>query len=210
MLRVSLATSVLALASTGPCAIAVASAQDAAAPVAVCASPVQVKAVRDRIAANPKFQPAALAGELQMSEVAVVGALPPERSTGIAGRHFPEIWQLLQGWDDAVFIVRKAGNVFEIHGRVHAGEPSKVSRYFNLADGAGVSGHLRPDLVSAIYAVTLPGREGDEHGVLFYDATGGLAFEVYVPNSSRDPNAGVLAQFLATRAQMEKLPRLCM
>jgi putative heme utilization carrier protein HutX len=210
MPRVSLTVSILAIAWMGPRAIAVATAQEAAAPVAVCASAAQVQAVRDRIAANPKFQPAALSGELQLSEAAVVGALPPGRSTGVSGRHFHEIWRSLQGWDDAVFIVRKAGNVFEIHGRVHGGEPSKVSKYFNLADGAGVSGHLRPDLVSAIYAASLPGREGDEHGVLFYDEAGGLAFEVYVPATSKDPKAGVLAQFLATQAQMEKLPRLCM
>ena len=37
-----------------------------------------------------------------------------------------------------------------------------------------------------------------------------LAYEVYVPTTQKDPKSGVLAQFLAVRAQMEKLPRLCM
>lgn len=210
MSRRLLAALLVACASQVPVAAETAQAQEPVAPQAVCASPAQAQAVREKIAASPRFQLAALASDMQLTEAAVAGALSPERSIGVSGRHFHEIWQALQGWEDAVFIVRKAGNVFEVHGKVHGGEPSKVSKYFNLEDGPGVSGHLRPDLISAIYSATLPGREGDEHGVLFYDETGSLAFEVYVPTTYKDPKSGVLAQFLAIRAQMEKLPRLCM
>jgi len=174
---------------------------------ALCVSAEQRSAVQARVAAGGRWSPGSLAADTGLTEAQVLAALPAERRVGIAGDGFHAVWARLVGWNDAVFIVRKAGHVFEIHGKVHSGEPSKVSKYFNLDDaGAGVTGHLRPDLVAAIYAAELPGREGPERGVLFYDRDGQLAFEVYVPVTEQDPREGVLAQFLATRAAMQALP----
>ncbi len=174
---------------------------------ALCVSAEQRAAVQGKVAAGGRWSPGSLATDTGLTEAQVLAALPAERRVGIAGEGFHAVWTQLVGWNDAVFIVRKAGHVFEIHGKVHPGEPSKVSKYFNLDDaGAGVTGHLRPDLVAAIYAAELPGREGLERGVLFYDGDGQLAFEVYVPVTEQDPRQGVLAQFLATRAAMQALP----
>lgn len=192
----------------GPCS-ALAEEAAAQASTVLCASAEQRSAVQAKVAAGGRWSPASLAADTGLTEAQVLAALPAERRVGVAGDGFHAVWAQLVSWSDAVFIVRKAGHVFEIHGRVHAGEPSKVSKYFNLDDeGAGVTGHLRPDLVAAIYAAELPGREGPERGLLFYDRDGQLAFEVYVPVTEQDPKQGVLAQYLATRAAMQSLPAL--
>jgi putative heme iron utilization protein len=197
---------VLAVALVAP--VAASAAEPAAQSLpALCVSAEQRTAVQSKVAAGGRWSVAALATETGLSEAQVMAGLPAERRVGIAGDAFHAVWAQLVGWNDAVFIVRKAGHVFEIHGKVHPGEPSKVSKYFNLDDhGPGVTGHLRPDLVAAIYAAELPGREGPERGLLFFDRDGQLAFEVYVPATEQDPKAGVLAQFLATRAALQALP----
>jgi putative heme iron utilization protein len=73
---------------------------------------------------------------------------------------------------------------------------------------AGLSGHLRPDLVSAIWAVSLEGREGPLRGVMFLDAAGATAFSVFLPEGAQ-PTAGEAAQFAATRALIDAGPRVC-
>jgi putative heme iron utilization protein len=199
-------TAVLVGTLVGPGA-ALAAESSAQALPALCVSPEQRSAVQAKLAAGGRWSVASLAADTGLSEAQVMAALPAERRVGISGDGFHAVWARLLGWNDAVFIVRKAGHVFEIHGKVHPGEPSKVSQYFNLDDeGPGVTGHLRPDLVAAIYAAELPGREGPERGVLFYTADGQLAFEIYVPVTEQDSKAGVLAQFLATRSAMQGLP----
>lgn len=91
-----------------------------------------------------------------------------------------------------------------------AGEPSRVSRYFNLDPASdGITGHLRPDVYSAIFATSLPGRDRTQHGILFFDTAGALIFGVYVPNEHAAEDSGVVAAFRATAAKIATLPRLC-
>ena len=129
---------------------------------------------------------------------------------GVSGAAFAEVWKSLQAWPDAVTVIAKADQVFEVHGRIPPGEPSKVSKYFNLDPKAkGITGHLRPDLYSAIYATSLPGRDRVEHGVLFFDPAGQLIFGVYVPNEHAAEDARVLEAFEATKDVLRSLPRPC-
>jgi putative heme iron utilization protein len=175
----------------------------------LCATPEQAAQVRAAYA-QPPHTPAFLAApKLALPEGIVLSALPPEQAIGTSGSAFLEVWQSLQGWDRSLTLVLKAGQVFEIYGRVPPGEPSNTSQFYNLTyPEAGLGGHLRPDLIAAIYAVSLTTREGSLRGITFLDAKGDNAFNVFLPES-RKPTPAEDAQFEKTRALVKALPRLC-
>jgi putative heme utilization carrier protein HutX len=176
----------------------------------LCADPAQVKAIREKFGEAGRNAVEQLKKDLRLSEAGVVSALPADRAIGVVGAEFRQVWESLRNWPDAVVLIRKGGQVFEVHGPIHAGEPSKVSQYFNLdSAGPGLSGHLRPDQVSAIYAVNLPGRERDERGVLFFDAVGEVLFAVYVPAEHATPGDDVIKAFEATRLLMQEMRPSC-
>ncbi len=176
----------------------------------MCASTDQAKVIQERFKAPERNLVEALRQELRLSESAILSALPADRAVGVPGSQFHAVWALLRTWPDAVVALRSGGHVLEVHGPIHAGEPSKVSKYFNLApEGPGLAGHLRPDLVSAIYAVRLPGRSGDDHGVIFYDSVGEPAFGVYVPSEYARPDAVGMQRFEDTRLRMQSMPSAC-
>jgi putative heme iron utilization protein len=175
----------------------------------LCASAAQAEAVADLYKTNPVPPPFMAAGQLGLPEAVVASSLPPALAIGVDGRRFPEIWQSLQAWDQALTLVLKGGNVFEIHGRIPPGEPSTRSQFFNLKnDGAGLGGHLRPDLIGAIYALNLTGREGPMRGLTFVDQKGEGIFGVFLPEG-RDPPPALVAQFERTWGLMAAMPRAC-
>ena len=63
------------------------------------------------------------------------------------------------GWGQALILIQRGAHVLEVHSPLPAGEPSTRSKFFNLGE-APFTGHLRPDLLSAIHLVAIPGREG--------------------------------------------------
>lgn len=183
-------------------------AAQAAAP-SLCATPEQAQKVRELYAQPPSPPPFMAAPKLGLSDAIVLSALPGDKAVGVPGSEFPKVWESLQGWSRSLTLVLKAGHVFEIYGPIMPGEPSKTSQFFNLKyPQAGLGGHLRPDLIGAIYAVSLQGREGPIRGVTFVDANGENAFNVFLPES-QEPTAAEIAQFEKTRALMAGLPRAC-
>lgn len=179
----------------------------AAEPSALCAA-APIAADARRLLAEPRANYWGVAGKLGASEAVVLSAVAAERGAATNGDAFLPVWESLRTWPEAVAIVMKGGHVFEVHGRIAAGEPSKVSKYFNLQGHEGLAGHLRPDLVAAIYAVELPGRTGPEYGIAFADAAGGVAFTVYVPAGDEFTPEGLKA-WQATRALIAASPPLC-
>jgi putative heme utilization carrier protein HutX len=177
---------------------------------ATCATTTQTAAVRTAFAKPTPPAPFAAARELKMPEALVVSALPAEQAHGVAATHFQTIWKSLETWDKAMFVVMKGGHVFEAYGKVFAGEPSKRSNFFNLhGEGAGMSGHLRPDLLASIYVISLAGKDSVMRGVLFYDAAGEAAFGVYIPSEGAPPPAALVKQFEATAEEIRALPSIC-
>jgi putative heme utilization carrier protein HutX len=202
IVRAMLFTAIVALA------IGRVQAEDTGA--SLCVDAGQARLIQERFKSPERNLIEALRKELGLSEAAVISALPASRAVGVAGSEFAAVWESLRAWPDAVVAIRSSGHVLEVHGPIHAGEPSKVSKYFNLApEGPGLSGHLRPDLVSAIYAVKLPGRSGDDHGVIFYDSAGEAAFGVYVPAEHAAADTTGLMGFETTRDRMQKLRAAC-
>ena len=149
------------------------------------------------------------AAKLGLPEALVASAIAGKQVVGTPGAGFDAVWQSLQEWDDATVVVLKGGFVLEVRGRIPGGAPSAKSKFFNLKqDGAGLGGHLRPDLVGAIYAVDLAGAEAPIRGLTFLDTTGEGILGVYLPEGG-NPKPALLAQFEKTRALIAGLPRVC-
>ncbi len=175
----------------------------------LCANPEQattVKALYATAKVPPTFMAAA---KLGLPEALVASAIAGQQAIGTTGAGFETVWKSLQEWADATVVLLKSGYVFEVRGRIPGGTPSTKSQFYNLKqDSAGLGGHLRPDLVGAIYAVDLVGAQGPLRGVTFLDAAGEGIFGVYLPEGT-EPKPALAAQFEKTRAVIAGLPRVC-
>lgn len=203
-------TGAILLLASAQTFVTAATPQSGAQAGAICASKAEVALVRAAFAKPAPPAPFAAARELKLRESVVVSALPAAQAYGVAASHFQAVWESLQTWESSVFVVMKGGHVFETYGKIFHGEPSKRSNFFNLhGDGAGMSGHLRPDLLSAIYVIDIPGKEASMRGVMFYDQDGEAAFGVYVPGEGAAPPASLVKAFQNTAAEIRALPALC-
>jgi putative heme iron utilization protein len=175
-----------------------------------CATPEQARAVGALYAAAPQPPPFMAAAKLELPESVVASALPGTLARGAAGSAFATVWASLGTWDKATTLIRQGGHVFEVASRIPAGAPSDRpgSKFFNLTSGPGLNGHLRPDLVGAIYALRLEGPEGPLRGVVVLDLAGESVFGVFT-GEGRDQPPAVLAQFEQTWALFATLPPAC-
>jgi hypothetical protein len=176
---------------------------------ASCANAADAARVAAAYAARPAPMPFVAGPQLKLPESTVAGALPAGMGVGVAGTHFRAVWDSLVEWqDDALIMVMKGGNIFEIHSKIAKGEPSTKSKFFNLGE-AGFSGHLRPDLIAAIHGLQLPGREGFVRGFAFYDEQGASVFSVFVGGEGKEPTARQLGDFEKTWNVVKALPQRC-
>ncbi len=190
--------------------VGIQAAAEPSAPSAACATSAQTAAVAAALAGKEPGPLFAVASALKLPEAVVASALPAAEAHGVAASHFAQIWKSLEDWEDAMALVTKGPNIIEIRGRVGLGEPSKRSKFFNISrEGGGLTGHLRPDLYSSIYAVSRPGKESTLRGLTFFDQAGDSVFSVFVPGEGETPSAAVVRQFEATWALMRALPAIC-
>ena len=182
-----------------------------AADSAVCATPDQAKKVQAAYQETPGRLPFMVNKALGMTEAQVASALPADQAMGVPNAQFAQVWDSLAKWENAVVLILAGGHTIEVYGPIHKGEPSTRTKNFNLSpEGAGMSGHLRPDLVSAIYAVAIPGKDGAKtRGVMFMDGEGKSAFSAFLPSEGAPPTAAQIAQFDATWAAMKAMPAVC-
>lgn len=175
----------------------------------LCANPEQAAKVQALYATDPVPPTFMAATRLGIAEALVASALSGKQAIGTTGAGFDAVWKSLQEWDDATAVILKGGFVLEVRGGIPGGTPSTKSQFFNLKqDGAGLGGHLRPDLVGAIYAVDLVGAQAPLRGLTFLDAAGEGIFGVYLPEGT-DAKSPLVAQFEKTRALITSLPRVC-
>ena len=184
------------------------------APPPMCATAAQVRQVQEYYAAKPGAMPAIATRELKLPDALIASALPPDQGYGTPGAGFIPVWESMMAWDYSVTIVIKSGSVIEIRGKIAKGTPSKISNYFNVDEsGLGLSGHLRADLVTAIYAVDLPTKADNPplRGILFFDGAGDTVFGVYAAGEGEGAAAppALVAQFEKTRALIKSMPKVC-
>ena len=190
-------------------ASAVAFADTPTAADAQCAALADAARVAALYAVSPAPMTFAAAPQLKLTEASVASAIPLDMAVGTAGSAFAAVWDTITRWDGALFLIMKGGNVFEVSSKVNQGERSTKSKYFNLGHDGALSGHLRPDLVSSIYALQLPAREGLTRGVMFYDAKGDNIFGVFAGGEGKQPTTAQLAQFGMTWNLIKGMPRAC-
>lgn len=182
-----------------------------AADSAVCATPEQAKKVQVAYQEVPGRLPFMVNKTLGMTEAQVASALPADQAMGVPNTQFAQVWDSLAKWENAVVLILAGGHTIEVYGPIHKGEPSTRTKNFNLSpEGTGMSGHLRPDLVSAIYAVAISGKDGAKtRGVMFMDGEGKSAFSAFLPSEGAPLAAAQIAQFEATWAAMKAMPPVC-
>ena len=131
-----------------------------------------------------------LADELDLPEAEVMRCLPEEMRTEANVEDFLEIWDAMTGWEKVTFIVRNAGAVVEVCGRLPKG--SHGHGMFNLMDRSNpLGGHLFTDRLGSIWLVSKPFFKLESHSVQFFDLQGAAMFSVYL---GRDEKRKILPQ----------------
>ena len=178
----------------------------------VCANKDEAARIAPALAKGPvgPVSSAALAAELGLNEALIVSSYDRQQAVGVSGASFAQVWGSLTAWGESMTLITKGGNVFEVTSKIPPGEPSKRSKFFNLkGSGAGLGGHLRPDLITAIYGFALPTKDGATRGLMFFGADGESVYGVFVASEGRQPTADEMAKFQATWDLLKSLPPLC-
>ena len=175
----------------------------------LCATDHEREQVRAFLEENPGAVPFSAARRLGLAEAKVASALPAEQAVSASGSAFAEVWAALSGVSEALFLITKGNNVFEVMSGVSPGAPSTRSQYFNIEYKEPVRGHLRPDEYAAIYAVDLGSGEGKAQGVLFYDGQGEPVFGVFVSGEGLVTAAENKARFASVKALIAAKPSVC-
>lgn len=136
-----------------------------------------------------------------VSEDEVTAALLANYRVPIDADKFDEVWAKLTEWENPLFITIVSGTVIEVHSKIPMGEYAQG--FYNLNSMNGLSGHLQPKNMGAIYIIEEPSREGGvSRQVAFYDKDGKRIFGIFVNRlaSGGEHDAATLAQFQAMNA----------
>jgi putative heme iron utilization protein len=173
----------------------------------MCATAEQKAKVAEHLqTSNPGIATAATARVLELPEEIVASAVGEPLAIGIKGAAFQQVWETLPAWGETFFLIMKGGHVFELETKIVRGQPSGRSSFYNLDRGAPLSGHLRGDLISSIYAFDTPQRGQTVQGVMFYGPPGESMFAAIVREESP---AEQKAAFQKTLVLIKTLPKAC-
>jgi heme iron utilization protein len=176
----------------------------------LCANSEQRDRVTNYYARNPGSHVTTVSFKTDMNEAQVASAIPSGQAVSAPGEAFEAVWEAMQEWDEASFIIMKGQNVFEVLSSVGTGSPSKRSSYYNIAYEDPLRGHLRPDLYSAIYAVEQPtNNDAVSRGVLFFDQAGATVFGAFISGASKHISADELAKFRKVWDIVAAKPNVC-
>lgn len=192
----------------------------ASAPTPTCASAQQSSAVRAFYASLPSAPPLVARRHMKLEEEIVSSGLAAEHATGVSGQHFNAVWNSLAQWPYGFFILDQKGWVLKFQAPVPPllGNTRKDAFTDVKAPGEnGLISHFRPDLVTSIHAVALPGglgrdgkqRDGMTRAVIFYDATRESIFGIYASLAGEVLPAEAIPAFEKTMALMRTLPQVC-
>ncbi|HKZ73336.1 MAG TPA: ChuX/HutX family heme-like substrate-binding protein [Steroidobacteraceae bacterium] len=176
----------------------------------MCATPAQAQRIQAFYEANPGTMPVIAARRLDLPEAVVVSGLPAPQAVSAPGTAFAHVWSAMTRWNEAVFLITKGANVFEILSPIAPGAPSTRSDYYNIEYKHPFRGHLRPDQYVSLYAISMPGKETTRvRGVLFYGADGASVFGAFISGEGPEPPQAELAKFDAVMAVVRSKPAVC-
>ncbi len=186
------------------------------APSPACATPAQRDAIQAFAARAPGAPPPIGSRVLDLPEMTYVSGLYGGSAQGTDAHLFKQIWDSIAQWEGTVTFLLTAGgdHVFKFYDPVSAWAPNtRGDAFFDIKPEHkgvdGVDAHIRADLISAIYAVDLPGRGGATQGVLFFGDDGRSVFGVYAQIAGEPMPAARAAQFDETFALIAGLPPVC-
>ena len=181
-----------------------------AAAESLCASSEQRQIIQDFLAENPGTLPIITARELKLPEALVASGYSPDQMASTTGDAFTDVWTVMTSLEEVTVLILKDRDVFEIKSRIGSVEFSDTNSRYNISHDYPFSGHLRPDLYSSIYAVTVPfgnGRAG--RGIFFYEPNGEPSFGILVSGRGPSPSNEQIAKFDEIMAMLKGLPSAC-
>ncbi len=148
--------------------------------------------VAQALALNPGLSTAQMAQSLNVSEGAVVAALPGGMSQLLPLSALDDLMADLPEWGPVTTILLVGGSVFEFKGPFPKGRYGHG--YYNLMGQHGFEGHLKLDNVGAVHLVSRAHRGQESHSFQFFSHDGALIFKVFL---GRDRARQLLPEQLA-------------
>ena len=189
-----------------------------------CASAEQKQTVREFFAEMPASPPLVVQRILGLSEEIVVSALPSSMAVGTSAEHFEEVSALFETIPGQVqYVIEAADTVTKVFAPITAAHDTVEDDVWYdlisegvLEGGPGLMIHLRPENLSSIYAIDLPGgempdgsvREGGTRAILFFGKDSRSAVGIYVTLVS-DGTPESVAAFDDIKDLIASLPDLC-
>jgi putative heme iron utilization protein len=185
-----------------------------------CASAEHASIVRQLYEALPSAPPIVAGRHLQLPEAVVLAGIDPSMAHGVDGTHFQTIWHSVSHWPRGFFIFNQHGWIIKFDAAIprFLGNQRR-DEFVDVVspDSSGLISHFRPDLVTAIYAVTLPGglgrdgrdRTGATRAIIFVDDSNESVFGVYASIAGEELPTDAIEGFAATEALIRTLPSLC-
>lgn len=192
----------------------------AAAAAPVCATAEQAAAIRQFYRELPSAPPIVARRHMRSQEELVASGIRPEQAVGVGGEHFEAVWRSVSEWPRGFFILDQKGWILKFEAPVPPllGNARKDEFVDVKVPGAqGLVSHMRPDRVTSIYAVELPGgkgrdgkdRQGATRAVIFFDDSRESVFGIYASVAGEDLPADAIPGFERTVALMRALPPHC-
>jgi heme iron utilization protein len=154
--------------------------------------------VNEALAAKPDGVIEQIAKDCGVPSQVVLEALPKEQRLFIPANRFEQLWTVLTGWGEVLFIVHTADIVLECNGSLPMG--SFGHGYFNIHGDSAIGGHIRAANCRAIYLVDRPFHGRRSCSVQFFNADGEAMFKVFV---RRDKARELLVEQLAQFEQLK-------
>lgn len=190
-----------------------------------CAGTLQKEQILAHYKAAPASPPLVVQRIFNINEETVVSALPESMAVGTDAKHFAEVTALFADIPGQIqYVVEAADTVSKFFGPItKVNDTVDDDVWFDLiSEGVlengdnGLMIHLRPENLSTIYAVDLPGgemadgtvREGATRAVIFYGKDGRSAIGIYVTLVS-DGTPEAVAAFDKVFEKVKSLPRAC-
>lgn len=141
-----------------------------------------------------------IATDCAISELEAARALPDSMRAFCSGDSFDAVWQGMETWPSATFLMQHAGNVLEVRSKVPSGK--HAHGYFNLEHDQPLGGHIKAESITDICFLSLPFMGMESHSIQFFDKDGAVLFDVYVGRENHVLIPAAKDSFMSMRATL--------
>ena len=167
--------------------------------------PALIKAVHDKLAANPDGVIESIARELGVSTQLVLQQLPASECRIVGHDKFETVWNDVASWGEILFIIHTVDLVLECAGALPSGSYGRG--YYNFHGDSPVSGHLKADACVSIAFVDRLFHGRRACSIQFFNSAGEAVFKIFVRrNAKRDLLSAQVEKFERLRSQLIGAP----